>query len=92
MLLATTKKPIAFFRSCSVRNSTVISDSATGTIIAAPMPRKARAAISPPAESARAQASEAAPNSVSAIAMILRRPYRSPRRPAGSRRAARTRL
>ena len=53
MLLATTKKPIAFFRSSAVRNSTVISESATGTIIAAPMPRKARAAIRVPAESAK---------------------------------------
>ena len=92
MLLATTKNPIAFLRSSSVRKRTVISESATGTIIAAPMPRNARAAIRPSAESARPQASEAAPNRVSAIAMILRRPYRSPRRPAGSRRAARTRL
>ena len=77
----------------SVGSKTVIRiDSVLGSTRAPPAPITARAAISWSGLAANVAASEAAPKSASPRSMILRRPNRSPRLPAVSRRPAKTRM
>jgi hypothetical protein len=71
------KMPIAQPRRCG-GTAAFSSASASGMIIAAPAPCTARAAISPPTPGASAQAADAAANTPSPAAKILRRPNRSP--------------
>ena len=78
-------------RSSSV-NRTGITAMDMGRITAALSPRMARAAISSPAEVAKAHARELTPNTARAISSIFLRPSRSPSIPAGSSAAASTRL
>ena len=82
---------MAFCRSAGV-NSTGITASDSGMITAAPTPSTARAATSSPDVCEYAQASDARPKSTSAGTRIFLRPNRSPSSPAGSSKAARTRL
>lgn len=71
-------------------NSTVSTDMDIGTMAAPPTPNSARAAMSIAADPAKAQASDARPNSASAPIRTFFGPIRSPSSPAGSRPAAST--
>src|SRR5690242_18279558 len=88
--LAAAQMPIARGR-CSSENSTVTTDSAMTTIAAPAAPRSTRPAMNWPGLVEYAHAIEPAPNTASAPRRIRLRPKRSPRTPAGSIPAARTR-
>lgn len=84
--------PIACARSFGSGIAFTTIASATGLSIEAPMPWRARAATSSPADGASAQTSEAAPNTASPHWNTRRRPKRSASAPEEIRRLARTRV
>src|SRR5919198_1100711 len=77
--------PSALLRSAPSGNMFITSDRAAGSMIAAPMPWTARAAIMKPAPVASAAASDAALNSASPSIRTRRRPSRSAARPPSSK-------
>ena len=77
--------PSALLRSAPSPNMFITIDRAAGSMIAAPMPWTARAAIMKPAPVASAAASDAALNSPSPSIRMRRRPSRSAARPPRSK-------
>ena len=67
----------------------VIVDSVAGNIRAAPTPLTARLVMTNETSEVRSVAAFATPNIKIPKSSILRRPYRSPKAPAGSKRVAR---
>jgi hypothetical protein len=83
---------MALARSAGPVNTAVRTDMVAGMMNAAPAPMTARIAMSWPAEVASAAPSDPAPKTASPAASERCWPKRSPRLPAGSRAAAKTRV
>ena len=78
------KTPSARLRSSPSANVVAMSETAAGTVSAAPMPCRARATTSTGAPGARPHASDIAPKSESPSTKVRRRPTRSAIRPPRS--------
>jgi hypothetical protein len=78
------KTPSARLRSCPSANVVAMSETAAGTVSAAPTPCRARATTSTGAPGARPHASDIAPKSESPSTKVRRRPTRSAIRPPRS--------
>jgi hypothetical protein len=83
-------RPIALARAARSRNTWVRIDSVVGKTAAAPIPVKARAAMSCPGVSAKAATALPSPKTASPTTSTARRPSRSDRLPPASTSAANT--